>query len=195
MLTCSVTAGGQPALMYAGPGSGPMLAAAAGSGGWPPIANHGVHLRRFDHWPGRRAMAGPPAASRHVTGGAMRSNAGRPERPAQPPARRASASRRRFSRPCRLGDRGQQGVVDALLATNFLARTRRRSRFTEAQYAESGPRRAAMYLLCAGVGATQLMPFNPAAQTNPAGLASQAAFVCRVPQMRKHSPTLLSVVA
>lgn len=73
---CSVTAGGQLRADVRRTRFGTDAGCRGGLGGaGRRVANHGVHLRRSDHWPGRRAMAGVlrgvHGGCRHAPGGVV----------------------------------------------------------------------------------------------------------------------------
>lgn len=174
------------ALMYAGPGSGPMLAAAAA---WEALAAElQTTASTYDAlitgladgpWQGSSAASMVAAATPQVAW--LRSTAGQAEQAGSQAVAAASAYEAAFFAtvpPPEIA--ANRALLMALLATNFLGQNTAAIAATEAQYAEMWAQDAAAMYGYAGASAaaTQLSPFNPAAQTiNPAGLASQAASV------------------
>lgn len=130
-------------------------------------------------WQGSSAASMVAAATPQVAW--LRSTAGQAEQAGSQAVAAASAYEAAFFAtvpPPEIA--ANRALLMALLATNFLGQNTAAIAATEAQYAEMWAQDAAAMYGYAGASAaaTQLSPFNPAAQTiNPAGLASQAASV------------------
>ncbi|ORV07882.1 PPE family protein, SVP subgroup [Mycobacterium celatum] len=175
------------ARIYAGPGSGPMLAAAAA---WDGLAAElgsaaasyeAVISQLAGGWlgPASTAMAGaaaPYAAWMHTT-------AIQAEQTASQAKAAAAAYETAFAMtvppPVVAANRAQ---LAALVATNFLGQNTPAIAATEAHYAEMWAQDAAAMYGYAGsaAAASQLTPFTPPDQaTNPGGPAGQAAAVAQ----------------
>jgi PPE-repeat protein len=172
------------ALMYSGPGSGPLLAAAAA---WEGLATE-LHTTASCYaslitgltdgpWQGPAATSMVGAATPQVAW--LSGSAGQAERAAAQAVTAAGAYEAAFAEtvpPPEIA--ANRALLAALLATNFLGQNTAAIAATEAQYAEMWAQDAAAMYGYAGASATAstLTPFNPAAPTtNPAGLAGQAA--------------------
>ncbi|OBG95517.1 hypothetical protein A5697_24155 [Mycobacterium sp. E3251] len=174
------------ALMYAGPGSGPLLAAAAA---WDGLAAE-LHSAASSYGSAIAALTdGPwqgPAASSMLTAalpqvGWLRGTAGRAEHAAVQAVAAAGAYESAFAEtvppPVIAANRA---LLMELLATNFLGQNTAAIAATESQYGEMWAQDAAAMYGYAGTSAaaSTLPPFEPAAPaTNPAGVAGQAAAV------------------
>ncbi len=175
------------ARIYTGPGSGPMLAAAAA---WDGLATElgsaaasyeAVISQLAGEWlgPASTAMAGaaaPYAAWMHAA-------ATQAEQTATQAKAAAAAYETAFAMtvppPVVAANRAQ---LAALVATNFLGQNTPAIAATEAHYAEMWAQDAAAMYGYAGsaAAASQLTPFTPPDQaTNPGGTASQAAAVAQ----------------
>ncbi|KAA1248700.1 PPE family protein [Mycobacterium simiae] len=170
-------------LMYSGPGSGPMLAAAAG---WETLAaelqstastyDALITALADGPWQGPSAASMVAAAMPQV--GWLRSTAGLAEQAGSQAVAAASAYEAAFMAtvpPPEIA--ANRALLMALLATNFLGQNTAAIAATEAQYAEMWAQDAAAMYGYAGASAAaaQLTPFDPAAATvNLAGLAAQA---------------------
>jgi PPE-repeat protein len=176
------------ALMYSGPGSAPMLTAAAAWDGLAAelqgtaSAYHSLITGLTDGpWQGPAAasmaasaasqvgwLSGTAALAEHVTaqaGAAVAAYEAAFAATVPPPAIEAN-----------------RALLMGLLATNFLGQNTAAIAATEAQYAEMWAQDAAAMYGYAGASATasMLTPFTPAAPTsNPAGLAAQGAAVAQ----------------
>ena len=171
------------ARMYAGPGSGSMLAAAAAWDGLAAELQFGGRLLRVgDLGADQRAMAGPSstamaaAAAPYVAW--MSATAGQAELAATQAQAAAGAYEAAFATtvppPVIAANRAQ---LMSLIATNFFGQNTPAIAATEAQYGEMWAQdAAAMYGYAATSAATtaKVTPFTAAPQTtNPAGLAAQ----------------------
>jgi PPE-repeat protein len=176
------------ALMYSGPGSAPMLNAAAA---WDALGTE-LHTTASSYrslitgltdgpWQGRAAMAMAAAAGSQV--GWLSGTAGQAEEAATQAAAAASAYEAAFAAtvppPVIAANRALLGT---LLATNVLGQNTAAIAATEAHYAEMWAQDAAAMYGYAGssAAASALTPFGPAAPaTDPAGLGAQAAAVAQ----------------
>ncbi|BBX99382.1 PPE family protein [Mycobacterium lacus] len=175
-------------LMYAGPGSAPMLAAATA---WEVLASElqtmassydAVIVGLTDGpWLGPSAASMAAAAAPQIAW--LRSTAVQAEQAAAQAVSAAGAYESAFVAtvpPAEVA--ANRALLLALLATNFLGQNTAAIAATEAQYAEMWAQDAAAMYGYAGASAaaSTLMPFDPAVQAiNPAGLASQAAAVAQ----------------
>ena len=174
------------ALMYSGPGSGPMLAAAAA---WKALASE-LHTTASSYaalingltdgpWQGPSAASMAGAAFPQLAW--LSGTAGQADEVAGQAAAAAGAYEAAFAQtvpPPEIA--ANRALLMALLATNFLGQNTAAIAATEAQYAEMWAQDAAAMYGYAGTSAaaSTLTPFSPAAHaTNPAGLAGQAAAV------------------
>ncbi|MEB3982692.1 PPE family protein [Mycobacterium sp. 663a-19] len=174
------------ALMYSGPGPGPLLAAAAA---WDGLAAelrttasaYGSLLTGLTDgpWRGPAAASMVAAAAPHVAW--LSDTAGQAERAAGQAAMAVGAYEAAFAAtvpPPEIA--ANRALLTALLATNFLGQNTAAIAATEAHYAEMWAQDAAAMYGYAGASAaaSALPPFSPAASiTNPTGLAGQAAAV------------------
>jgi PPE-repeat protein len=176
------------ALMYSGPGSGPMLAAAAA---WSGLATE-LHTAGSSYqsmitgltdgpWRGPAATSMAAAAAPQVAW--LRGTADQAEQAAAQAVAAVGAYEAAFAATVPPPEvAANRALLMALLATNFLGQNTAAIAATEAQYAEMWAQDAAAMYGYAGASAaaSQLTPFNPAATTvNPAGLASQAFAVAQ----------------
>ncbi|OMC15319.1 MULTISPECIES: PPE family protein [unclassified Mycobacterium] len=176
------------ALMYSGPGSAPLLAAAAA---WDGLAtelqatasSYGSLIVGLTDgpWHGPAAASMVAAAVTHVAW--LNDTAGQAEQAGAQAVSAAAAYETAFAEtvppPVIAANRA---LLMALLATNFLGQNTAAIAATEAHYAEMWAQDAAAMYGYAGASAaaSTLPPFNPAAPTtNPAGPASQAAAVAQ----------------
>lgn len=176
------------ALMYSGPGSGPMLAAAAG---WEALAADllntasgylSVVTGLIDGpWLGVAALSMAGAAAPQIAW--LNGTAGQAEHAAAQAAAAASAYEAAFAAtvppPVIAANRV---LLMELLATNFLGQNTPAIAATETQYLEMWAQdAAAMYGYAAeSAAAATLPPFDPAAPaTNPAGVAAQEVAVAQ----------------
>ncbi|OBI83905.1 PPE family protein [Mycobacterium sp. 1245805.9] len=176
------------ALMYSGPGSAPMLNAAAA---WDALASE-LHATASGYrslitgltdgpWQGPAAAAMATAAGSQV--GWLSGTAGQAEEAAAQAAAAAGAYEAAFAAtvpPPEIA--ANRALLLALLATNFLGQNTAAIATTEAQYAEMWAQDAAAMYGYAGASAaaSALTPFGPAAPaTDPAGLGAQAAAVAQ----------------
>ncbi|OBA83551.1 hypothetical protein A9W99_07680 [Mycobacterium sp. 1164966.3] len=176
------------ALMYSGPGSAPMLAAAAA---WKALASE-LHTTASAYatlingltdgpWQGPSAASMTAAAFPQLAW--LSGTGGQADEVAGQAAAAAGAYEAAFAQtvpPLEIA--ANRTLLMALLATNFLGQNTAAIAATEAQYAEMWAQDAAAMYGYAGTSATAstLTPFRPATQaTNPAGLAGQAAAVGR----------------
>lgn len=176
------------ALMYTGPGSVPMLAAAIA---WEGLATE-LHNTAFAYrslitgltdgpWQGPAALAMAAAAASQV--GWLDSTAGLTEQAAAQAGAAAGAYEAAFAAmvpPPEIA--ANRTLLAALLATNLLGQNTAAIAATEAHYAEMWAQDAATMYGYAGASAAAatLTPFVPAApMTDPAGLAGQAAAVAQ----------------
>jgi PPE-repeat protein len=176
------------ALMYSGPGSGPLLAAAAG---WDGLAAE-LHSAASAYAAVIAGLAdGPwrgPAAASMLTAvlpqvAWLRDTVDRAEHVAAQAVTAAGAYEAAFAEtvppPVIAANRA---LLAELLATNFLGQNIPAIAATEAQYGEMWAQDAAAMYGYAGTSAaaSTLPPFEPAEPaTNPAGAASQAAAVAQ----------------
>ena len=174
--------------IYAGPGSGPLLAAAAAWDGlaedlYSSAASYGAVISALtsDVW------SGPSSASMAAAGATYRawmtSIAGQAEQAAMQARLAAAAYQTAFVMtvppPVIAANRSR---LAALVATNFLGQNTPAIAATEAQYAEMWAQDAAAMYGYAGssASASRLTPFAPPAPTtNAAGWAAQAAAAAR----------------
>lgn len=176
------------ALMYAGPGSGPMLAAA---NAWEALTSEllmtassylSVVTGLTDGpWLGRAAASMADAAGSQITW--LNSTASHAEQAAALAVAAAAAYEAAFAAtvppPVIAANRA---LLATLLATNFLGQNTPAIAATEAQYLEIWAQDAtAMYGYAgASAAASMLPPFDPAAPTtSPGGLAAQGAAVAQ----------------
>ncbi|RAU89659.1 PPE family protein, partial [Mycobacterium colombiense] len=176
------------ALMYSGPGSGPLLAAAAA---WDGLAAE-LHCAASAYAAVIAGLAdGPwqgPAAASMLTAvlpqvAWLRDTVGRAEHVAAQAVAAAGAYEAAYAEtvppPVIAANRA---LLTELLATNFLGQNIPAIAATEAQYGEMWAQDAAAMYGYAGTSAaaSTLPPFEPAElATNPAGAASQAAAVAQ----------------
>ena len=177
------------ARMYFGPGSAPMLAAAAA---WDGLA---AELRSTassyqsvisgltsEGWLGPASASMAAAVAPYVTW--MSITGAQAEQTASNAAAAASAFEAAFAMtvpPAVVA--ANRAQLMALIATNFLGQNTPAIAATEAQYGEMWAQDAAAMYSYAGsaAAASTLTPFTqPAQTTNPAGLAAQAAAVAQV---------------
>ncbi len=176
------------AMVYSGPGSGPMLAAAAA---WASLATE-LHTTASSYqsmitgltdgpWQGPAAASMAAAAGPQVTW--LTGTADRAEQAAAQAVAAAAAYEAAFAATVPPPEIvANRALLMTLLATNFLGQNTAAIAATEAQYAEMWAQDAAAMYGYAGASAAaaQLTPFNPAAAAvNPAGLAGQAAAVAQ----------------
>ncbi|OBG28296.1 PPE family protein [Mycobacterium sp. 852002-51057_SCH5723018] len=176
------------ALMYSGPGSGPMLAAAAA---WDGLAtelrdtasSYGLLITGLTDGPWQGPAAASMAAAAAPQLAWLTGTAGQAEQAAAQAAGAASAYEAAFGAtvppPAIAANRA---LLMALLATNFLGQNTAAIAATEAQYAEMWAQDAATMYSYAGASAAAaaLTPFTPAApSTDPGGPAAQAAAVAQ----------------
>ncbi|MCV7399327.1 PPE family protein [Mycobacterium fragae] len=201
--------------MYAGPGPGPMLAAAAA---WDvlaaelqlTVASYGSVISGLTAgWQGPSSVAMAAAAAPYAAW--MTATAAQAEQTANQARMAAAAYETAFAAtvppPVIAANRAQ---LMALVATNFFGQNTSAIMATEAQYAEMWAQDAAAMYGYAGSSATasQVTPFSPAPQTtNPAGAASQSAAVAQatgtaaathaqtVPQLMSTTPQALQSLA
>ncbi|CAM4098592.1 putative PPE family protein PPE29 [Mycobacterium basiliense] len=176
------------ALMYSGPGSGPLLAAAAA---WEGLAGelrtsattYGQLVESLidGPWVGPSSAAMAAAAAPQVAW--LSDTAGQAEFAAAQAVAAAGAYEAAFGAtvpPPEIA--ANRALLMALLATNFLGQNTAAIAATEAQYAEMWAQDATAMYGYAGssAAATDLTPFTPAAETvNQAGLAAQGASVAQ----------------
>ncbi len=174
--------------MYAGPGSGPLLAAAAA---WEGLAadlrstatsyQSVVSELTSGAWRGPASTAMATAATTHVAW--LTATAAQTEQSASQARAAAAAYEMAFAMtvpPSVIA--ANRSLLMALIATNFLGQNTPAIMATEAHYAEMWAQDAAAMYAYAGssAAATALTPFSPPHQnTNPAGLAAQAAAVAQ----------------
>ncbi|QUR69190.1 PPE family protein [Mycobacterium spongiae] len=175
-------------LMYSGPGSGPMLAAASA---WDGLAaelrtsasSFGALVEGLTDisWLGPSAAAMAAAATPQVAW--LGNAAGQAEQAAEQAMVAAGAYEAAFAAtvpPPEIA--ANRALLMALLATNFLGQNTAAIAATEAEYAEMWAQDAAAMYGYAGASAAaaQLSPFNPAAPTvNLSALGNQAASVAQ----------------
>lgn len=174
------------ALMYSGPGSGPLLTAAAA---WHGLAAE-LHFAASSYgsviaglgggpWQGPAASSMLSAAMPQVMW--LRGTAGHAEQAAGQAVAAAGAYEAAFAEtvpPPEIA--ANRALLMQLLATNVLGQNTAAIAATEAQYGEMWAQDAAAMYGYAGTSAaaSALPPFEPAEPgTNPAGVASQAAAV------------------
>jgi PPE-repeat protein len=173
--------------MYTGPGSWPMLAAAAAWDGLAAdlhstAASYGsVISRLIAGWQGPSSAAMAAAASPYIAW--MSATAAQAEQTATQARAAAAAYETAFAAtippPVIATNRS---LLMALIATNFLGQNTAAIAATEAHYAEMWAQDAAAMYGYAGssASASQMTPFRPPPQTtNPAGTAGQAAAVAQ----------------
>ena len=196
------------ALLYAGPGSGPMLQAATA---WENLAGEmysaassyaSVAAGLADGgWRGPSSVSMAAAAANYVAW--LNTTAAQAQQSAAQAEAAASAFETAFAAvvppPVIAANRSQLAM---LIATNFLGINAPAIMATEAQYAEMWAQDAAvMYGYAASsAAAATLSPFSPPQQnTNPAGLAAQSAAVTnsdgRKPRRRVASPNRFSATS
>ncbi|MEB3980294.1 PPE family protein [Mycobacterium sp. 663a-19] len=189
--------------MYAGPGAGPMLAAAAA---WDGLAaqlhsmagSYGSVISTLTAgWRGPSSAAMAAAAAPYTAW--MSATAAQSEQTATQARAAAAAYLTAFAAtvppPVIAANRAQ---LMALIATNFLGQNTPAIMATEAQYAEMWAQDAAAMFGYAGSSATasSVTPFSPPPQaTNPVGVAGQAAAVAQATGTHAHAlPQLMSAV-
>jgi PPE-repeat protein len=172
------------ARMYAGPGSGSLLAAAAA---WDALAedlystaaSHGVVISGLtsDAWSGPSSASMAATSATYVTW--MTNTAGQAEQAATQARAAAAAYQTAFAMtvppPVIAANRS---LLAVLVATNFLGQNTPAIAATEAHYTEMWAQDAAAMYGYAGssASATQLTPFTPPAPTtNTVGVAAQSA--------------------
>jgi len=171
--------------MYAGPGSGSMVAAAAGWNGLAAqlhsaASSYGSVISGLDGpWLGPSSTAMSAAVAPYVAW--MSATAGQAEQAASQAQAAAGAYETAFAMtvppPVITANRTQ---LASLTATNVFGQNSTAIAATEAQYGEMWAQDAAAMYSYAGqsASATQVTPFaTPAATTNPGGTATQAAAV------------------
>lgn len=176
------------ALMYSGPGSGPMLAAAAAWEGLSAelqttASSYAALLTGLTDgpWQGPSAASMVAAAQPQVVW--LSGAAGQAEQSAGQAIAAVGAYETAFAQtvpPAEIA--ANRMLLMALLATNFLGQNTAAIAATEAQYAEMWAQDAAAMYGYAGASAeaAALRPFSPAAPTtSPGGLAGQAAAVAQ----------------
>ena len=176
------------ALIYSGPGSGPLLTAAAAWDGlaaelYSAASSYGSAIAALTDgpWQGPAASSMLTAAVPQVAW--LRGRAEQAEQAAAQAVAAAGAYEAAFGEtvppPVIAANRA---LLMELLATNFLGQNTAAIAATEAQYGEMWAQDAAAMYGYAGTSAaaSALPPFEPAAPTaNPAGVASQAAAVAQ----------------
>jgi PPE-repeat protein len=176
------------ALMYSGPGSGPMLAAAMA---WEGLAtelhsvasSYGSLIAGLtdEGWQGPAAAGMAGASAAQIAW--LSTAAGQAEQAAAQAAAAAGAFEAAFVETVPPPEvAANRALLMGLLATNFFGQNTSAIVATEAQYAEMWAQDAAAMYGYAGASASAatLTPFNPAVQTaNPAGLGAQAAAVAQ----------------
>ena len=190
------------ALMYSGPGSGPMLAAAAA---WKGLASE-LHTTASSYrtlitgltdgpWQGPSAASMTAATMPQLSW--LSHTAVQADEVAGQAAAAVSAYEAAFAAtvppPVIAANRA---LSVELLATNFLGQNTAAIAATEAAYAEMWAQDAAAMYGYAGSSATAatLTPFSPTAQaTNPAGLAGQAAAVSQAVATGTGMDTMTSI--
>jgi PPE-repeat protein len=174
--------------MYTGPGSGPMLAAAAAWDGLAAelqstAASYGSEISGLTtaSWTGPSSAAMAAAAAPYAAW--MSATAAQAEQAATQARAAAAAYETAFAAtvppPVIAANRS---LLMALIATNFLGQNTPAIAATEAQYAEMWAQDAAAMYGYAGSSATatQMTPFTaPPQTTNPGGLTGQAAAVAQ----------------
>jgi PPE-repeat protein len=174
------------ALMYSGPGSGPMLAAATAWGGLAAelrttASSYGLLVAGLTDgpWQGPSAASMADAAASQVAW--LSSTAGRAEQAGEQAVAAATAYEAAFAATVPPPEIAvNRASLMALLATNFLGQNTAAIAATEAEYAEMWAQDAAAMYSYAGASAAAatLPPFNPAPpSTSSGGLAAQAAAV------------------
>ncbi|MGD1242081.1 PPE family protein [Mycobacterium seoulense] len=176
------------ALMYSGPGSGPLLAAAAA---WDRLAAE-LHSAAASYgsvitgltdgpWQGPAASSMLAAAAPQVAW--LRGTAGRAEQAGAQAVAAAGGYEAAFAEtvpPAVVA--ANRALLAQLMATNVLGQNTAAIAATESQYGEMWAQDAAAMYGYAGTSAaaSTLPPFEPAAPaTNPAGVAGQAAAVAQ----------------
>ena len=178
--------------LYAGPGSGPMLAAAQAWGG---LADEMytaatayqsvVSELTSGSWSGPSSTAMAAAASSYITW--LSSTAAQAEQTAAQAAAAATAYEGAFAStvpPPEIA--ANRSLLMALLATNFFGQNTPAIAATEAQYAEMWAQDAVAMYVYAGssAAASALTPFrSPDQNTDPGGSADQAAAVSQASSM------------
>jgi PPE-repeat protein len=173
--------------MYAGPGSGPMLAAAAA---WDDLAAQ-LHLTAASYssvisgltagWQGPSSATMAAAAAPYTAW--MSATAAQAEQTATQARAAAAAYETAFAAtvpPAAIA--ANRSLLMSLIASNFLGQNTPTIAATEAHYAEMWAQDAAVMYGYAGSSATasSVTPFSPPPQTtNPAGTAGQAAAVAQ----------------
>jgi PPE-repeat protein len=194
------------ARMYAGPGSGPMLAAAAAWDGlaedlYSTAAAHDAVISQLTGaaWTGPSSVSMAAVAATYVAW--MTNTAGQTEQAANQARAAAAAYQTAFAMtvppPVIAANRT---LLATLVATNFLGQNTPAIAATEAHYAEMWAQDAAAMYGYAGSSAraTQLTSFTPPAPTttNAAGLAAQSAAVAQAAGSAAGTPaqTVLSTL-
>jgi PPE-repeat protein len=191
--------------MYSGPGSGPMLAAAAAWDGlaaqlhYAAAAYGSVVSGLAAQWRGRSSVTMTAAAAPYMAW--MRATAAQAEGTAMQARAAAAAYETAFAAtvppPVVAANRAQ---LMALIATNFFGQNIPAIMATEAQYAEMWAQDAAAMYGYAGSSATaaQVAPFSPPPQTtSPAGPARQTVAVAQAVSTAAgtHTQTLPQVMS
>jgi PPE-repeat protein len=193
------------ARMYAGPGAGPMLAAAAAWNGLAAdLYSTATSYRSViaglvgESWRGPASTSMEAAAAPYVSW--ISATAAQCEQVAAQATAAVSAYEAAFAMtvppPLIAANRAE---LVSLVATNFLGQNTPAIMATETQYGEMWAEDAgAMYGYAANsAGASTLTPFTPPAQTtNPAGLGGQAAAVAHTAgtAVGSHTQTALSLI-
>jgi PPE-repeat protein len=176
------------ALMYSGPGSGPMLAAATA---WEGLAtelrsvasSYGSLIAGLTDGPWQGPAAAGMAGASAAQIAWLSTAAGQAEQAAAQAAAAAGAFEAAFVETVPPPEvAATRALLTALVAMNFFGQNTAAIVATEAQYAEMWAQDAAAMYGYAGTSASAsaLTPFNPAVQTaNPAGLGAQAAAVAQ----------------
>ncbi len=193
------------ARMYAGPGSGPLLAAAVAWDGlaedlYSTAVSYGAVISGLtgDPWLGPSSVSMAAAAATYVAW--LTSTAGRAEQAANQARAAVAAYETAFAMtvppPVIAANRS---LLAALVATNFLGQNTPAIAATEAHYAEMWAQDAAAMYGYAGssASAAQLTPFTPPAPTTTAaGVAAQSAAVAQAAASAAGTPaqSVLSTV-
>lgn len=177
------------ARMYAGPGSGPMLAAAAAWDGLAAELHSTASSYQLvvaglttDPWVGPSSVSMAAAAASYVAW--TRITATQAEQAASQAAAAVAAYEAAFAETVPPPEvAANRALLMMLVATNLFGQNTPAIASTEAQYAEMWAQDSAAMYGYAGssASATQLTPFDsPPSDTAPSGLAAQAAAVAQV---------------
>src|ERR1700759_2895157 len=192
------------ALMYSGPGSGPMLTAASAWGG----LSAELHTMASAYEAVITALTdgswlGPAATSMAASSQAqvewLASNGGQAEQGAAQAAAAVTAYESAFIAtvpPPEIA--ANRALLMALMATNLLGQNTAAIMATEAQYAEMWAQDAAAMYGYAGASsaASTLAPFATAAESaNPAGLSAQASAVAQAVGSSGGQPSVTNALA